>query len=58
MSHDYYSEDHTKYSYDYEHQAWIVNGVYQDCGHPNEMTCGCYGRLHRGETAVITDHCH
>lgn len=20
--------------YDYKNQAWVINGVYQDCGHP------------------------
>ena len=36
--------------YDYDHQAWIVDGVYR-CNHPSYMDCHCYGRLHAGETA-------
>ena len=41
--------------YDYDNQAWIVDGVYQDCGHPESMAteCArlCYGRKHKGERA-------
>ena len=37
--------------YDYENQAWIVNGRYEDCAHPAAMGCECYGRLHAGEAA-------
>ena len=29
--------------YDYDNQAWIVDGVYQDCG--------CYGRVHAWQKA-------
>ena len=35
--------------YDYEHQAWVVDGRYVRCGH--ETACQCYGRLHEGERA-------
>lgn len=46
--------------YDYDRQAWVIDGRYQDCGHPKPdaivpMTgrpmgvCGCYGRAHAGE---------
>ena len=37
--------------YDYDNQAWIVDGKYQDCAHPNQ-DCGCYGREHKGETVA------
>jgi hypothetical protein len=36
--------------YDYEHQAWVKDGKYIACGHPGGMNCGCYGRLHAGES--------
>ncbi len=46
--------------YDYDDQAWVVDGRYQDCGHvpgtfygrtgPDGL-CRCYGRLHEGELA-------
>lgn len=35
--------------YDYDNQAWVVDGKYIRCGHPDSMSCGCYGRLHAGE---------
>lgn len=35
--------------YDYERQAWIVNGAYSDCNHPRSMPCYCYGRMHDRE---------
>ena len=37
--------------YDYKNQAWVVNGKYIRCGHPAEMNCQCYGKLHEGEKA-------
>ena len=37
--------------YDYDNQAGIVDGVYQDCNHPITQTCDCYGRKHKGELA-------
>jgi hypothetical protein len=36
-------------NYDYEKQAWVINGKYIRCGHPESMKCTCYGRLHEGE---------
>jgi hypothetical protein len=47
--------------FDYEKQAYIVNGRYVSCGHPAAGTefpwggvfegCECYGRIHAGELA-------
>ncbi len=42
--------------YDYDRQAWVVDGRYQGCGHRRETfmgrwPCQCYGRLHEGERA-------
>jgi hypothetical protein len=37
--------------YDYDNQAWIINGVYQDCNHPESMDCQCFGRLNAGKRA-------
>ena len=34
--------------FDYDHQAWVKDGVYVRCGHPG-VACECYGRLHAGE---------
>lgn len=35
--------------FDYKNQAWVENGVYVRCGHPESMECGCFGRAHAGE---------
>lgn len=39
----------TETLYDYERQAWIVDGAYDPCAHADNMRCGCYGREHGGE---------
>lgn len=39
--------------FDYDRQAWVTNGRYIPCGHPIDMNCRCYGRLHAGELAPI-----
>jgi len=39
-------------TYDYDNQAWIVDGKYQRCAHPETMDCGCYGKAHAGEPAA------
>jgi hypothetical protein len=42
--------------YDYDNQAWVCDGIYQNCAHPDRM-CGpnapdpCWQRLHAGERA-------
>lgn len=41
--------------YDYHNQAWVLDGVYQRCGHPEEMDCDCYGRIHAGEHTQLVD---
>lgn len=38
--------------YDYVNRAWLIDGVYADCDHPETLDCGCYGRLHKGEAYV------
>ena len=35
--------------YDYDNQAWVKDGLYVRCGHPENMDCGCYGKEHEGE---------
>ena len=42
---------HPEVQFDYDNQAWIVDGLYEDCSHPPQPACGCYGRIHRGEEA-------
>ena len=58
MGRIYICEDKKKLSFDYDKQVWIKDGVYQDCGHLESMSCYCYGRKHKGERAVITDACN
>ena len=36
--------------YDYVNQAWVFNGKYVKCGHPETMNCQCYGKLHEGQS--------
>ena len=38
---------------DYTKQAWVLNGRYMDCGHPDDMDCGCWGRVHEGEEVEV-----
>jgi hypothetical protein len=35
--------------FDYTRQAWAENGRWVRCGHPEEMGCRCWGRVHEGE---------
>lgn len=37
--------------FDYDRQAWVQKGRYIRCGHPEDMGCDCYGKLHEGEPA-------
>jgi hypothetical protein len=38
--------------YDYINQAWVKDGRYVDCAHP-QKDCSCYGREHKGEQPPI-----
>lgn len=38
--------------YDYDNQAWVIDGKYVRCGHPESMKCGCYSRKHAGEKTI------
>ena len=38
-----------KDGFDYDKQSWILDSKYVRCGHPEEMDCQCYGKLHNGE---------
>lgn len=35
--------------FDYTNQAWVFEGLYETCGHPEDMDCKCYGKEHKGE---------
>jgi hypothetical protein len=36
--------------FDYVNQAWVVDGIVQDCGHIEP--CYCFGRTHKGQKHV------
>jgi hypothetical protein len=40
--------------FDYANQAWVKDGRYVRCGHPESMDCGCFGREHAGEPVIDT----
>ena len=42
-----YRQEQPVTEFDYENQAWVVDGIYVRCGHQTE--CGCYGTKHEGE---------
>lgn len=44
--------------FDYENQAWVVDGRYIRCGHPDSMSCGCFGRKHEGEAPAANANIH
>ena len=46
---DEYRDDKLWNGYDYSRQAWVADGLYVRCGHPEKMDCGCYGKHHAGE---------
>ena len=41
--------------YDYDRQAWVQDGRYVRCGHPESMDCKCWGREHEGLTTCERD---
>ena len=40
--------------FDYNNQAWVKDGKYLRCGHPESMTCGCFGRTHEGKPVRVS----
>lgn len=42
--------------FDYENQAWVIDGRYVRCGHLEGMDCECYGRAHQGERAPVSNY--
>lgn len=47
LSDDEYQDGRLINGYDYVNQAWVIGGLYVDCGHPEDMACNCYGREHK-----------
>jgi hypothetical protein len=53
-SDDVYKGGRLIHGFDYVKQAWVKDGKYLRCGHPDStdgrpIKCGCYGRAHEGE---------
>lgn len=44
--------------YDYANQAWVVDGKYIACGHPEFMNCDCFGKVHAGEAVKPNANIH
>jgi hypothetical protein len=51
---DLYVAGRLMHGYDYDKQAWVVDGKYVECGHPKTMDCRCYGRIHAGEETKVS----
>ena len=43
--------------FDYTRQAWVNEGRYVRCGHPESMNSGCYGRPHEGQACLERSEC-
>lgn len=54
-SNNTYQEGWLHNGYDYIRQAWVKDGVYVRCGHPESLNCSCYGRKHEGEIARVRE---
>lgn len=52
-SKDEYRDGRLINGFDYGRQAWVEDGRYVRCGHPLDMPCKCWGRLHEGEVTKI-----
>lgn len=50
QSNDQYEAGRLINGFDYKNQAWVKDGKYVRCGHPESMNCGCYGREHEGQS--------
>lgn len=46
---DIYKDGKLWQGYDYINQAWVIDGRYVRCGHPESMNCSCYGLLNEGK---------
>ena len=54
LSNDQYKNGVLFNGYDYQNQAWVQNGVYIACGHPETMQCHCFGTINAGEKCTVT----
>ena len=49
QSNDEFKDGRLINGFDYVRQAWVQDGRYVRCGHPETTNCQCYGRLHEGD---------
>jgi len=42
LSTDQYINGQLVNGFDYDLQVWVIDGVIQDCGHPDSMRCASY----------------
>ena len=49
ISQNLYFNKKLNLGYDYEKQAWVLDGRYLRCGHHGLLNCNCFGKLHEGE---------
>lgn len=54
MPNDIYINDVLVNGFDYRRQAWVVDGFYVSCGHPDHIKCACYGRVNAGKPSLAT----
>lgn len=54
VSSDQYVNGRLMNGYDYDNQAWVKDGKYVACGHPEAMNCKCYGKIHEGQETVCS----
>ncbi len=50
-----FPQPQVKNGFDYDNQAWVINGLYVDCGHDHNKPCpggNCFGRTHAGEPVI------
>jgi hypothetical protein len=44
--------------FDYVNQAWVKDGRYIACGHPESMHCNCYGTVNAGKPLASNAEVH
>ena len=49
ISTDQYKGNKLVNGYDYDNQAWVIDGKYVKCGHLENMDCNCYGKINEGK---------
>ncbi len=53
LSRNEYQDGVLTNGFDYLNEAWVIDGRYVNCGHPESMDCGCYGRKYEGKKCAV-----